>query len=66
MNQGTTHLVVTLPAPEAADLAVMAARSGISTPDFLGYHVLRSAYGAMHPQVQAFETAAQVGTSRER
>ena len=61
MSQETTNLSVALPAPEAADLAVMAARSGVSTPDLLGYHVLRSAYGAMHPLVQAFESRPKLG-----
>jgi hypothetical protein len=61
MSQDVTSLSVALPAPEAADLAVMAAREGISTPDLLGYHVLRSAYGSMHPLVQAFESRPKSG-----
>lgn len=61
MSEDTTSLLVILPGPEAADLAVRAAREGISTPDLLGYHVLRSAYGALHPVVQAFEQRPKSG-----
>jgi hypothetical protein len=61
MSDNATSLSVRLPAPEAADLAVMAAREGISTPELLGYHVLRSAYGALHPLVRAFEARPKVG-----
>lgn len=46
-------LDVHLPAPEAADLASRAAARGISTPEYIGYHALRSAYGVMHPRVLA-------------
>ena len=61
MSAETTNLSVSLPAPEAADLAVRAAREGVSTPDLLGYHVLRSAYGALHPLVRAFESRPSSG-----
>ena len=61
MSDDATSVSVSLPAPEAADLAVRAAREGISTPELLGYHVLRSAYGAMHPLVKAFEARPKVG-----
>lgn len=61
MNGGTTQLEVALPAVEAADLAVQAAREGVSTPDILGYHVLRSAYGALHPLVREFEGRPRLG-----
>lgn len=61
MSDVQTDMSVTLPAPEAADLAVRAAQEGVSTPDLLGYHVLRSAYGAMHPLVVAFETRPKTG-----
>jgi hypothetical protein len=61
MTQSKTSLVVELPAPEAADLAVRAASEGVSTPEYLGYHVLRSAYGALHPLVAAFESRPKEG-----
>ena len=61
MKHGTTQVEVWLPAVEAADLAVKAAREGVSTPDLLGYHVLRSAYGALHPLVREFETRPKLG-----
>ncbi|MFP4895610.1 MULTISPECIES: hypothetical protein [Paraburkholderia] len=61
MTQSNTSLVVELPAPEAADLAVRAAREGVSTPELLGYHVLKSAYGYSHPLVMAFEARPKKG-----
>lgn len=59
---------VLLPIAEAADLATRAAAQGVSGADFLGYHVLRSAYGALHPAVIEFEQrpiAGQTGTDAE-
>jgi hypothetical protein len=61
MSEDKASVLVTLPAPEAADLAVRAAREGVSTPVLLGYHVLRSAYGALHPLVQSFESRPKPG-----
>ncbi|RDU99200.1 hypothetical protein DWV00_08730 [Trinickia dinghuensis] len=61
MNDGTTRVEVSLPAVEAADLAVRAARAGVSTPVLLGYHVLRSVYGSLHPLVAEFETRPKLG-----
>lgn len=52
---------VLLPLAAAADLATQAAKQGVSTPDYLGYHVLRSAYGLMHPLVIEFEQRPKVG-----
>ncbi|WP_333992683.1 hypothetical protein [Burkholderia orbicola] len=40
---------------EATDLTARAASVGASVPEFVGYHVRRSAYGALHPAVLAFE-----------
>jgi hypothetical protein len=57
MSQSNTSMVVSLPIPEAAELASIAAKLGVSTMMYLGYHVLRSAYGPMHPEVAAFELA---------
>jgi len=48
-------LDIQLPAPEAADLAGRAAAEGISTPEYIGYHALRSAYGVLHPRVVAID-----------
>lgn len=61
MTQSNTSLIVELPAPEAADLAVRAAVEGVSTPELLGYHVLKSAYGYSHPLVVAFELRPKKG-----
>ena len=64
MSDSNTSMVVTLPVPEAAELASIAAKLGVSTMMYLGYHVLRSAYGQMHPEVAAFEVA-HIGRRRE-
>jgi len=61
MTQSKTSLIVELPAPEAADLAVRAALEGVSTPELLGYHVLKSAYGYSSPIVVAFEARPKKG-----
>jgi hypothetical protein len=69
MTQCKTSFEVELPGPEAADLALQAAKEGVSTIQLLGYHVIRSAYGAMHPLVVEFErrpNVGQVGTAGER
>ncbi|WP_324658295.1 hypothetical protein [Burkholderia thailandensis] len=61
MSGALVEQPVALPVIEAADLAMRAAAQGVSTPDFLGYHVLRSAYGVMHPAVIAFEQRPKLG-----
>lgn len=61
MSEGHVEQPVLLPLAEAADLATRAAQQGVSTPDYLGYHVLKSAYGVMHPAVIAFEMRPKVG-----
>ncbi|GJH15000.1 hypothetical protein CBA19CS22_00680 [Caballeronia novacaledonica] len=57
MTEGKTSLLVELPIPEAGELAALAASLDVSTQKYLGYHVLRSAYGQLHPEVAAFEVA---------
>jgi len=57
MTEGKASLLVELPIPEAGELAALAASLGVSTQRYLGYHVLRSAYGQLHPEVAAFEVA---------
>lgn len=44
---------VSLPVPETADLMTKAAQHGIDFAEYLGIHVLRSAYGLLHPLVVA-------------
>ncbi|CAG9259569.1 MULTISPECIES: hypothetical protein [Burkholderia cepacia complex] len=61
MSEDRVDQPVRLPVAEAADLAVRAAEQGVSTPDYLGYHVLKSAYGALHPAVVAFERRPKLG-----
>ncbi len=55
------RLDIHLPAPEAADLTSKAAAKGLSTPEFLGYHALRSAYGVLHPRVAEIEAKDVLG-----
>lgn len=64
MTDRNASMVVSLPVPEAGELASIAAKLGVSTQKYLGYHVLRSAYGPMHPEVAAFEVA-HIGRRRE-
>jgi hypothetical protein len=61
MKEGYTPLAVYLPVPEAGDLIAIAVRNGCEVAEYLGYLVLRSAYGALHPVVAEFE-ASQRGT----
>ncbi|MBR8435233.1 hypothetical protein KDW37_31230 [Burkholderia cenocepacia] len=66
MTDDSVEQPILLPLAEAADLATKAAEQGVSTPEFLGIHVLRSAYGALHPVVLEFERRpkqGQIGTS---
>jgi len=55
---------VDLPEDEADSLAVRAAMQGVPTDKYLGYHVLKSYRGVLHPEVVAFERddLGQVGT----
>ncbi len=61
MTQCETSFEIRLPGPEAADLAVRAAVEGVSTPELLTYHVLKGAYGVLHPMVVAFESRPKKG-----
>jgi hypothetical protein len=63
MTIGNTHLAAELPVPEAEKLVLDAVRMGVSMQQFIGYHVLRSAFGVNHPVVVAFEVS-QFGKSR--
>lgn len=55
--------IVELQPEEMADLTVQAAKCGVTTPKYLGYHVLRSAYGAICPRVVEFERLAKLRQS---
>lgn len=55
MTIGNTTLTAELPVSEAEKLVLDAVRMGFSVQQFIGYHVLRSAFGAFHPVVVAFE-----------
>jgi hypothetical protein len=48
-------LAVDLPQDEAESLEARAAMQGVPTDRYLGYHVLRSFFGALHPEVIDFE-----------
>ncbi|AOI92090.1 hypothetical protein [Burkholderia pseudomultivorans] len=63
MSEDRVEQPVLLPLAAAADLATQAAKQGVSTPDYLGYHVLKSAYGVMHPAVIEFERRPKLGQS---
>jgi len=52
---------VSLPIAETADLMVKAAQDGIEFAEYLGIHVLRSAYGVLHPTVMADSKRAKAG-----
>lgn len=61
MNQCKTSFEIQLPGPEAADLALQAAKEGVSTIQLIEYHVIRSAFGVLHPTVVEYETRPKVG-----
>lgn len=48
-------LRVDLPKDEADSLEARAAMQGVPTEKYLGYHVLRSYRGVLHPEVVQFE-----------
>jgi hypothetical protein len=53
------NLQVDLPRDEAESLEARAAMQGIPTERYLGYHVLRSYRGVLHPEVVDFERGDQ-------
>jgi hypothetical protein len=55
MTIGNSHLPAELPFPEMEKLVLDAVQMGVSIQQYVGYHVLRSAFGASHPVVAAFE-----------
>lgn len=61
MTHSKTSFEIELPGPEAADLAVRAAKEGVPTPELLSIAVLKGAYGVLHPMVVAFETRPNKG-----
>lgn len=61
MKSSETEAKALLPANEARALVLKAAEQGVTTPELLGYHILRSAFGATHPQVIEFETRPKLG-----
>jgi hypothetical protein len=54
-------LQVNLPKDEADSLEARAAMQGVPTDRYLGYHVLRSYRGALHPEVVEFEQRDGLG-----
>lgn len=63
MTDERTHLAAEIPVPEAAELVAESLRLGVSIQKYVGYHVLRSIYGVLHPEVAAFY-AAHIGIAR--
>lgn len=53
------NLQVNLPKEEADSIEARAAMQGVPTESYLGYHVLRSYRGALHPEVVDFERGNQ-------
>lgn len=65
MSEDRVEQPVALPLAAAADLATRAAKHGVAVPDYLGMHVLASAYGFMHPaaiQLEKWAVLGQTGT----
>lgn len=61
MTHGKTSFEIQLPGPEAADLALQAAKEGVSTIDLIVYLVIRSAFGLLHPMVAEYEARPKLG-----
>lgn len=61
MKKDNQISAVSLPIAETADLMTKAAQQGVEFAHFLGIHVLRSAYGVLHPEVQAFHSRSIAG-----
>ena len=61
-------LQVDLPKDEAESLEARAAMQGVPTENYLGYHVLRSYRGVLHPEVIDFERGneGQDGTQNQQ
>jgi hypothetical protein len=57
MKVGNTHLAAELPVPEAGELVALAVKTGIPLAVLIGYHVMRSAFGVLHPIVAEFEAS---------
>lgn len=57
MTIGNSHLAAELPFPEMEKLVMDAVRMGVSIQQYVGYHVLRSAFGVNHPVVVNFEAS---------
>lgn len=66
MSPSKTEVPALLPADEARDLVVRAAALGVTTPEWIGYLVLRCAYGPLHPDVLAFDARAKLGQNGTR
>jgi hypothetical protein len=62
MTVSNTLLAAEIPVPEAEKLLFDAIRMGVSIQEFVGYHLLRSAFGVFHPTVAEFE-ASHRGTA---
>ncbi|MBU7436494.1 hypothetical protein [Paraburkholderia fungorum] len=61
MTACKTSFEIQLPGPEAADLALQAAKEGVSTIDLIVYLVIRSAFGMLHPMVAEYEARPKLG-----
>lgn len=55
------QLQVDLPKEEADSLEARARMQRLPLAKYLGYHILRSYRGLLHPEVRAFEQQADLG-----
>ena len=61
MSDEVTRCFVELPIPAAAHLALVATKHGASLAEYLGYLVLKQAYGYANPLVLAYELRPESG-----
>ena len=64
MSEEKTHLAAKIPVPEATALVAQAVKNGVELAEFIGYHVLKSAFGSLHPVVAKFEESHR-GTTQQ-
>lgn len=66
MKKDSEIMELELPVKEASELRSRAARDGVPLAEFLGIHVISSAYGLLHPLVEAFRKRLFLGQSETK
>lgn len=61
MKKPNQIIEVSIPHPEAADLAIKAAKAGIPAAEYIGIQALAGAYGNLHPVVVEFRSRDKAG-----